>query len=154
MINNWCNENTHGKIPKILNLGDVDASTRLVLTNAIYFKGRWKTQFNKNLTKDEDFYITPDRKIKVPMMTPGGGFKEYPKFEYTETNELQAIELPYEGDEISMLIILPKKDLKEIEKTLTYEKIKKIKENLISVPVELYLPRFKLETTYQLGDVF
>ncbi len=82
------------------------------------------------------------------------GFNEYPEFNYTETEDLQAIELPYEGKELSMIILLPKVDLESIEKTLTYERISEIKRKLSMTPVDLYLPRFKFEREYTLKEVF
>jgi serpin B len=155
LINSWVEGNTKGKIKDMIKPMDVSQDTRLILTNAIYFKGKWKLQFDKNLTKDEDFNITAEKKVKVPMMRMGNiGFNKYPKFKYAETHDLQAIELPYEGEELSMLILLPKGNLKKIEEDLSYEKIEEIKRNLTLRPVELYLPRFKFETVYPLGPVF
>ncbi len=155
LINSWVSGNTKGKIKDIIKPMDVSQDTRLILTNAIYFKGKWKLQFDKNLTKDEDFNITAEKKVKVPMMRMGNiGFNKYPKFKYAETHDLQAIELPYEGEDLSMLILLPKGNLERIEEDLSYEKIEEIKRNLTLRPVELYLPRFKFETEYSLGPVF
>lgn len=154
-INGWVEKNTNGKIKDIIKPQAVSQDTRLILTNAIYFKGKWQTQFNKNLTKEEDFMVSPNKKVKVPMMTMDmKGFNEYPEFKYTETDDLQAIELPYEEKELSMLVLLPKRDLESIEKTLTYERISEIKRRLSMTPVDLYLPRFKFETKYTLKDVF
>ncbi|MGC8915352.1 MAG: serpin family protein, partial [Thermosulfidibacteraceae bacterium] len=155
LINSWVTEHTNGKIKDILKPFNVSQDTRLILTNAIYFKGNWKLQFDKNLTKDEDFKVSAEKRVKVPMMRMGmKGFNEYPEFRYTETDELQALELPYEGEELSMLILLPKKDLKSVEKSLSLKKIEEIKENMRLTPVDLYLPRFKFETAYSLNQVF
>ncbi|GAQ94694.1 serpin B [Thermodesulfovibrio aggregans] len=154
-INGWIEGNTNRKIKNIITPQAVSQDTRLILTNAIYFKGKWQTQFKKNLTKDEDFKVSPNKKVKVPMMTMDmKGFNEYPEFNYTETEDLQAIELPYEGKELSMIILLPKVDLESIEKTLTYERISEIKRKLSMTPVDLYLPRFKFEREYTLKEVF
>lgn len=154
-INSWVEGNTNRKIKNIIKPQAVSQDTRLILTNAIYFKGKWQTQFSKDLTKDEDFKVSPNKKVKVPMMTTGmKGFNEYPEFNYTETDDLQAIELPYEEKELSMIILLPKVDLESIEKTLTYERISEIKRRLSMTPVDLYLPRFKFEREYTLKEVF
>jgi serpin B len=154
LINSWVSEKTNGKIKEIITPQSVSKLTRLILTNAIYFKGNWKLQFDKNLTKDEDFKVSAEKKVKVPMMRMGmKGFNEYSEFRYTETDELQALELPYE-EELSMLILLPKKDLKNVEKNLTLKKIVEIKKGMRLTPVDLYLPRFKFETAYSLNQVF
>ncbi|WP_353683656.1 serpin family protein [Thermodesulfovibrio sp. 3907-1M] len=155
MINSWVLGHTNGKIKDIIKPQAVSQDTRLILTNAIYFKGKWKLQFDKKLTKDDDFKVTADKKIKVPMMRMAmKGFNDYPEFNYAETDELQALELPYEGEELSMLILLPKGNLENLEKTLSYEKIEGIKRSLSLRLVELYLPRFKFETEYSLNSVF
>ncbi|GER92390.1 serpin family protein [hot springs metagenome] len=155
LINSWVMGNTKGKIKDIIKPQAVSHDTRLILTNAIYFKGKWKLQFDKKLTKDEDFKVSTEKKLKVPMMRMAmKGFNDYPEFNYAETDELQAIELPYEGGELSMLILLPKGNLEGIEKTLTYERIEEIKRSLSLRPVDLYLPKFKFETEYSLKPVF
>lgn len=94
LINQWVESNTNNKIREILKPQTLSQDTKLVLTNAIYFKGNWEMQFNKNATKEEDFKITPDKKVKVPMMSLCmKGFK-LPEFRYAETEDLQVLELP------------------------------------------------------------
>lgn len=156
MINAWVEAQTSNKIREILKPDALSSDTRLVLTNAIYFKGDWQTQFDKGATKEEDFKITPEKKVKVQMMRLtgkmiGAGFK-YPEFKYVETDDLQAIELPYDGSELSMLILLPKDSLESVERTLNYERIKNIREKLENYPVEVYMPKFKLEREYLLNS--
>ena len=82
--------------------GVLDELTRLVLTNAIYFKGKWDAQFEKQATKNLPFHISADTKIDVPMM------HQTHEFKYGEVDNLQIIELPYVGNRLSMLVLLPK----------------------------------------------
>ncbi len=152
MINGWIEEKTNHKIKELIKREHLSKDTRLVLTNAIYFKGSWEMQFDKSATKEEDFKISPDKKVKVPMMSLGMKGLEFPEFMYTETEDLQALELPYEGRGLSMLIFLPKKDIKEVEKKLNYDMLKQLKSRMELRPVEVYLPKFKFEGDYTLND--
>jgi len=106
-INNWVEDQTNDKIRDLIPRGVIDALTRLVLTNAIYFKGEWVKQFNLEDTKDESFRISKNNSAKVPMMQRTD---RDAKFNYTENNKLQILEMPYSGEELSMLILLPKND--------------------------------------------
>jgi serpin B len=145
-INNWVEKQTNDKIKDLIPSRNLSPLTRLVLTNAIYFKGFWLKQFDKKDTREEDFRITPDNKIKVQMMHLSG--KEA-IFNYAETDKLQILELPYEGDDLSMLILLPKgDDIKAIEESLSSEKLSAWKNNQKKEEVIVYLPKFKFETKY------
>jgi serpin B len=145
-INSWVEEQTNNKIKDLIPPGILNSLTRLVLTNAIYFKGFWIKQFDKKDTKEEDFRISPDNKIKAQMMRLTG---EEANFNYAETDKLQILELPYEGNELSMLILLPKgDDLKAVEESLSSEKLSEWKSLLRSEEVNIYLPKFKFETKY------
>lgn len=106
-INKWVEDQTNDKIKDLIPMGGVNELTRLVLTNAIYFKGDWAIQFDKNLTKEKDFRPSPERVVKAKMMSLTG---EKAVFNYGETDSLQVLELPYAGKELSMLILLPKGD--------------------------------------------
>ncbi len=145
-INSWVEEQTNNKIKDLVPQGALDSLTRLVLTNAIYFKGLWVKQFDKEDTIEEDFRISPDKTIKVPMMRLTG---EEAKFNYAETEELQILEMLYEGEELSMLILLPKVgNLKSVEESLNKEKIAESRNMLIEEQVDVYIPKFKFETKY------
>lgn len=147
-INSWVAKQTNDKIKDLLPRGSITPLTRLVITNAVYFKGTWLIQFDPKQTKEEDFKVNPDKTIKVPMMC----LKEK-QFPYAETDNLQVLELPYKGEEISMLILLPKGfDLKPAEEALNPDKLKKLETNLRRTEVDVYLPKFKLETKYFLVD--
>ena len=145
-INSWVEGQTNNKIKDLIPQGILTSSTRLVLTNAIYFKGFWFRQFDKRGTKEEDFRVSPDNKIKVQMMRLTD---EEANFNYAETDKLQILELPYEGKELSMFILLPKgDDLKMIEESLNSDKLFEWKKLLRNKEVNVYLPKFKFETKY------
>ncbi len=122
--------------------------TRLVLTNAIYFKGTWKGQFDKSNTQEQDFHINSTKSVKVPMMFMK---PDKAKFNYMETENLQILELPYEGDKLSMLILLPKYNytLDDIKENSTSENFENLKKQMHETKLdEIYIPKFKFETKY------
>jgi serpin B len=144
-INNWVAEQTGDKIKDLLPQRSIDSFTRLVLTNAIYFKGNWATQFNQSNTDEEDFRVSTNNTVKVQMMHLEGETK----FNYTETNDTQILELPYQGNELSMLILLPKGDnLQALEQSLTAENLSNWRAMLRERQVIISLPKFKFEKKY------
>ncbi|MCK4307062.1 serpin family protein [candidate division WOR-3 bacterium] len=148
-INAWVEEQTKDKIKDLIKPGILDALTVLVLTNAIYFKGNWASQFKKKETKDSKFYVRANKTVKVPMMYQ----KE--KFKYMETDGFQAIELPYVDNELSMVILLPKKreGLVELENSLNVDSLNKWLGNLRKQEVTIYLPKFKMTSEFRLEEV-
>jgi serpin B len=145
-INTFIEEQTNHKIKDLIPPGVLDELTRLVLTNAVYFKGDWKIAFNESLTMEEDFWITSDRSIKVQMMHMKPN--ETMRFNYADAGDVQIIELPYKGEKISMLIILPK-NLEAAESSLTLEKLNEYKAKMKEEKLdEICLPKFELETKY------
>ncbi|XP_063779105.1 serpin B6-like isoform X1 [Pseudophryne corroboree] len=156
-INNWVEQKTEGKIQDLLPSGSVDALTRLVLVNAIYFKGNWANQFNKEHTHEMPFRLNKNETKPVQMMYKKA---KYP-MTYVGEMSTKVIELPYENNELSMVILLPddiqdgSNGLEKIEQKLTYEKFADWTnpEKLDKTEVELYLPKFKLEDFYNLESV-
>jgi serpin B len=148
-INDWVSEETQQKIRELLQPNDVDASTTLVLTNAIYFKGDWARRFKEEATKQEPFYLNAVDNAPVPMMHQTG------EFGYTATDDLQVLQMPYQGDALSMVILLPAKrdGLAEFEKTLTADKLAQWLKTMYKREVQVYLPRFKLEARFSLPGV-
>ncbi len=142
-INGWVEDQTNDKIKDLIPAGVLNRGTRLVLTNAIYFKGEWVKTFDKSATKDRDFTISRFNKVPVPMMRQSGRDST---FNYAETEDLQLLELPYAGDDISMLMILPKDDLGSIEGSLTIQQLSEWRESLTEQRVDIFIPRFKFET--------
>jgi serpin B len=149
-INKWVEEQTNNKIKNLIPQGNIDPMTRLVLTNAIYFKGDWKLQFDKTKTKKEDFKVNETKTVQADMMRLKEG-KE--KFNYGENEQLQIIELPYKGEKLSMLVVLPKEsNLQGIEEELNSEKLSEWKKLLTKKEVYVYLPKFKFETKYFMAE--
>ncbi|XP_066181662.1 serpin B6-like [Sylvia atricapilla] len=156
-INGWVEERTEGKIQNLLREGILNSLTRLVLVNAIYFKGSWEEQFNKDSTRERPFHINKNETRPVQMM-----FKEA-NFNMTYIGDLQTkiLELPYVGNELSMIILLPaaiqdgSTGLERLEGELTYEKLIDWvnPEMMDSTKVRVSLPRFKLEEDYELKPV-
>jgi serpin B len=141
-INKWVEGKTKQKIKDLLPPGSLDAMTRMVLTNAIYFKGDWASQFKKAATREMDFHVSPDRKVKAKMMF------QSERFGYTETPDLQALKMPYAGKELSMVVLLPKRTdgLAKVEKSLTTDSLAAIVGRLrFPRKVQVHFPRFKME---------
>lgn len=144
-INKWCDENTSGKIKKIISKSDIDKSTLLILTNAIYFLGKWKKEFDKGKTKDEAFFGIEK---PIPMMH----IKE--KFHYMENDQFQALDIPYQGGDLSMLVVLPKEKTTEFVDNNLNNVYSEATENLRIEEVRVSLPKFKMETEYKVGNIF
>jgi len=145
-INTFIEEQTNNKIKDLIPQGVLDASTRMVLTNAIYFKGTWTWEFDKSDTSEQDFKVTPNNVVKTSMMYMKN---DKAKFSYADVGDLQILELPYKGEEISMLILLPTENLDGVEPSLTAEKLKEWKSQMKEDKLDaIYLPKFKFDTKY------
>ncbi len=150
IINNWVEDQTNNKIKDLIPAGTLDEMTRLVLTNAIYFKGIWVKQFNEDETRDRDFRISSNNNVKVKMMQRTD---DESIFGYTENNQLQILEMPYSGEKLSMLVFLPKDDdIESLENSITTEKLSEWKEDLKEQKVNIFIPKFKFETKYFMAD--
>jgi serpin B len=146
MINKWVEDKTQDKIKDLIQPGILDALTRLVLVNAIYFKGNWESQFKPERTKNAPFYVSPDKSVQVPMMT------QKREFRYAEIERLKVLELPYEGGELSMIILLPSRadGIRKLESNLTVENLKQWKHRLRKREVLVFLPKFTMTSTFRL----
>ncbi len=147
-VNGWVADWTRGKIAELIPTGIFTANTRLVLANAIYFKGEWESPFEKDDTGDLPFHLASGKSVKVPTMHQKGHFR------YGETDDAQILDMPYEGRLLSMAIILPKKrgGLADLEKALDSFKWSDYTRTFPQVEVLVYLPRFKFESSLQLQD--
>jgi len=146
-INDWVSKETKEKIKDILQPGDITKLTRLVITNAIYFKGKWLTEFDKEFTRDEDFYLINGQKTKVKMM-----YQEN-RFNYYENDDLQLLEMPYKGDKVSMVIILPKTGkFVTVENMMDEKKLQEWLKNAMKTKVKVYIPRFKFTQMFGLSE--
>lgn len=152
-INTWVANKTEGKITELLSPNSVSPQTPLVLVNAIYFKGNWDNQFNKQQTKERPFKVSKNEEKPVQMM-----FKKS-TFHMTYIGDIftKILVLPYVGKELNMIIMLPDENfgLEMVEKQLTYEKfIEWTRPDMMDKEeVEVFLPRFKLEENYDMKDV-
>ncbi len=148
-INRWVEQKTNNKIQNLIQKGVLDSMTRMVLTNAIYFKGNWASQFKKDKTKDAPFTLIDGKKVDAAMMN------QTAEFGYLETENFQGIELPYVDDELSMIIMLPKEidGLDEFEKTLTVENLSKWQSKLRKREVNVSVPKFKMTSQFGLASV-
>jgi len=150
IINNWVEDKTNNKIKDLFPVGSINSLTRLVLTNAIYFKAEWLKQFDANKTSDEYFRVNPNKSIKVPMMQRTD---RKSIFNYTQNEDLQILEMPYAGEDLSMLILLPlDDDIETLENSFTIEKLTEWKKSLRKRRVKIYIPKFKFKTKYFLGE--
>jgi len=149
-INNWVENQTNDKIQNLIPSGIIQPLTKLVLTNAVYFKGEWVKQFNKNDTREENFRTSNGGTVKTQMMQRTD---DKAIFNYAENSNLQMLEMPYSGDELSILFLLPKNDnLTKLEGILSTKNISDWKNDLEEQRVKVYIPKFKFETKYFMAD--
>ncbi|XP_047684387.1 plasminogen activator inhibitor 2 [Prionailurus viverrinus] len=155
-INSWVKTQTKGKIPDLLPEDSVDRDTKMVLVNAVYFKGKWKTPFEKKLNGLYPFRVNATQRTPVQMMY----LREDLNIGYIGDLKTQILELPYTGD-VSMFLLLPDEigtmstGLELLEREITYDKFIKwtSKDTMAEDDVEVYLPQFKLEERYELQSI-
>jgi len=147
-INRWVEDKTRQKIRDLIPPGSLNADTRLVLVNAVYFKGTWVLKFEERDTREEFFYLEGGGKVRAPLM-----YQQCDRVRYFRGAEYQAVELIYESGDLSMLVILPhrKDGLGDLEKTLSLQMISDCVHQMNIREIELFLPRFK--TTWEGVDM-
>lgn len=145
-INDWVAGKTHEKIKDILGAGTIKADTKMVLVNAIYFKAPWMNEFEENKTKDAEFFISLAEKTNVRMMN------KTDSFQYADFGDVQVLKLPYRQGVFSMLAILPKakEGLRSVEANLTAAEIERYQTKLERRRVNVFLPKFRVEQTFDL----
>jgi len=147
-INDYIYEQTEEKIKDLIPEGVIDPMTRLVLTNAIYFNAAWLYPFSEDLTSDGIFHLLDGGEVTVPMMHQGESLG------YTEGDNYQAVELKYDGEELSMIILLPEMgQFENFETALDAELLNDIINNLESKHVELTLPKWEYESSFMMKEV-
>jgi serpin B len=149
-INRWVEEMTHGKIVELIPPGEIKGDARLVLTNAIYFKGTWSQAFPREHTRNAPFITSDGSRIEVPTMARKGTFG------YFGGEGFQALELPYEGGEISMVVFLPTEieGLAQFERSVTLSKLEAWLQKLHPQDIWVHLPRFTISSpSSKLGPV-
>jgi len=148
-INTWVESQTNQKIQNLIPPGVLNALTRLVLTNAIYFKGDWASPFPERLTQDAPFHLSADKSVDVPMMFQKKSFR------YAAVAEVQVLELPYAGNDLAMLVLLPEEveGLAVLEEKLTPEALSRWASSLRKQEVRVYLPKFTMTSQFNLRSV-
>ncbi|XP_074860012.1 neuroserpin [Carettochelys insculpta] len=156
-INKWVENHTNNMIKDFVSSRDFSALTHLALVNAIYFKGNWKSQFRPENTRTFSFTKDDESEVQIPMMYQQGEFY-YGEFS-DGSNEAggiyQVLEIPYEGDEISMMIVLSRQEvpLVTLEPLVKAQLIEEWANSVKKQKVEVYLPRFMAEQEVDLKDV-
>jgi serpin B len=147
-INGWVEKKTKDKIKDLLQPGVLQPLTRLVLVNAIYFKGAWTTAFDKKATTTRPFTLENGKKVNVPMM------RQVKDFAYAEDETVQVLELPYKGNELSMIVLLPRTvdGRKALEEKLTVENLNRWTGAASHKRVDVQLPRFKSTSQFELSN--
>ena len=150
-VNQWIERKTKGKFKNVV---QDPGGPGLDLINTIYFKGDWEDAFEEDHTKEETFTVNEQKTVQVPMM------QITKSFNYLETETMQALEMPYKGEELSMLIFLPKghagqpiegADLVSLEKELTEDNLNQWRKSLKRKSVEVHIPKFTFEKDYKLA---
>jgi serpin B len=146
-INDWVSDKTKAKITDLIQPGVLDPMTRLVLVNAIYFKGRWASEFEKQNTRKLPFTVSSAQKIEVPLMSRTADFR------YAEVEGLQLLELPYAGDDLSMVVLLPREldGLKGVEDQFNKQTLDRWLAQAREQKVAVFLPKFKMAAQFSLA---
>lgn len=146
IINGWVAEKTDEKIQDLIPKGVLDALTRLVLTNAVFFKGNWAQQFDSARTESAPFRVGPGESVGVAMM------HQTATFPYNETHSLQILALPFVGDDLALTVVLPREPelLPELEQALSPALLASWREHLYPREIDLYLPRFRASSNFRL----
>ena len=147
-INAWVEQQTNEKIKDLLPPKVLNALTRLVLVNAIYFKGFWDNQFKSRDTREMEFWLLTEVAVKVPMM-----HQEH-QFGYWENDWLQIIEMPYTEESLSLIVLLPKEKtgITDLEQKLNFENMMAWQSRLRKRKVIVFFPKFKIESQFSLGQ--
>jgi len=145
-INGWVEKQTHDKVKDLIQKGAVDSNTRLVLANAIYFKGIWASQFKKDRTREGTFFAPGKVVDGVPFMRQKGRFKMH------EERGVQVLEMPFAGNDLSMVLLIPtrKDGLADIEKDLSPDKLAGWLKKMRTQRVDVVLPRFQVTAEFDL----
>ncbi len=146
-INSWAEEKTERKIKDLIPPKILDPMTRLVITNAVYFKGEWKSRFNKEFNKEMPFNVSEGRIVPAQMMRQELGCQ------YCEDDKVQMLALPYKG-QAAMYVILPREmnGIADLEKNITAAKFAEWRKALATKNVQLMLPKFKIDDKYKLNE--
>lgn len=147
-INQWISDRTAGKIKELMEPGSISGLTRLVITNAVYFKSNWKYKFDAEYTFRDNFFVSKEKTVKVDYMTMKS------KMMFTQDAENMVLELPYAAPNLSMIIFLPREldGIGKLEHSFTDKLLRSYLGKLKEEKINLYLPRFKLDSDTHLKD--
>ncbi|KAL0973456.1 hypothetical protein UPYG_G00203880 [Umbra pygmaea] len=155
-INGWVENHTEGKIRDLLSADDFSSVTRLTLVNAVYFRGSWKNQFRPENTRTFSFSKDDGSEVQTLMMYQQGDFYygEFSDGSSEAGGVYQVLEMPYEGEEMSMMIVLPRQEvpLAALEPIIKAPLLEEWANNVRRQKVEVYLPRFKVEQKVDLRE--
>jgi serpin B len=147
IINQWVEDKTENRIKDLIPPDALGGDTPLVLVNAIYFKAKWLYEFDKQVTFDGDFTPLDGSRVTVPFMT------QEEDFPYVQGDGFQAIDLPYRGEKVSMMIILPDEgQFDRVENSLTSQLLDSTIDSLVEQKVNLTMPKFQMEWGEQLNE--
>ncbi len=148
LINTWISEQTRERIPELIPRGVIGASTSLVLTNAIWFKGVWASSFDPANTVDAPFTRSDGSTVQTPLMVQQSSFR------YGQDGDVQLLALPYQGEDVELLVALPAAHdgLPALEASLTSETLEGWDKALLSTPVTVWLPRFTTSADFELSE--
>ena len=146
MVNTWASDKTNGRIPEVLKHDDVNEDTALVITNAIYFKGTWVTQFSEDETRESDFWMSTTESVKADFMNARA------KFDHAKVDGAQVLRMPYEGGRLSMLIILPdgRDGMSGLDSTVSTMQIERWKQDMRPQEIIVSVPKFTTKAHYDL----
>ena len=146
-INQWVEEQTESRIVDLIPKGAIDSMTRLVLTNAVYFNAAWQSQFQEGATAPGTFHLVDGKEVTVPMM------HQTASFGYWRGDNFEVVELPYDGNELSMVILLPESgQFEAFQSAVDGEALRGAVDNLEWTRMALTMPGFKIETSFGLND--
>jgi serpin B len=147
-INDWVAKQTQDRIKNLIPSGGIHTSTRLVLADAIYFKGHWRVEFDKSRTQEAPFHLNAGQTRSVLTMN------EQDRFGYNETEGLEMLELPYFARKMSLIIFLPKEvdGLSKLDQSLNATRVNQLLTQMQSREVNVFLPKFKLTSQFSLAD--
>ncbi len=146
-INKWVEQQTESRIKDLIPQGTIDSMTRLVLTNAVYFNAAWQSQFQKDATTQGAFHLVDGGTVMVPMM------RQTESFGYSKSDGFQVVELPYDGGEMSMVILLPDDGgLRKLEDSLDAYVLRSAIDSLHRTRLALTMPGFTMESSFSLKE--
>ena len=147
LINDWVNEQTEGRIDELIPQGAIEVLTRLVLVNAIYFNAQWAYQFEQAQTGPGPFYLLDSSQVSTPMMN------QTEIFPYARLDGYQALEMPYKGHELSMVVLLPDQErFEEFEAGFSLDTLQTTLASLSPHNLDLNFPKFEFDASFQLAD--